>query len=78
VENFNANVIFFIFSVCLQFKPLEQLMGVFPAASKKHLPITWQRLMCDPVSRGQGSCESLQHLTEKLNDCAVHCLIENL
>ena len=34
----------------LQFKPLEQLMGVFPAASKKHLPITWQTLMDDPVS----------------------------
>ncbi|KAK3093485.1 hypothetical protein FSP39_016304 [Pinctada imbricata] len=32
------------------FKPLEQLMGVFPAASKKHLPVTWQRLMCDPES----------------------------
>ncbi|XP_074643566.1 5'-3' exoribonuclease 2-like [Tubulanus polymorphus] len=27
------------------FKPLEQLMGVFPAASKKHLPLTWQTLM---------------------------------
>nr|XP_022333433.1 5'-3' exoribonuclease 2-like isoform X3 [Crassostrea virginica] len=32
------------------FRPLEQLMGVFPAASKKHLPVTWQRLMCDPES----------------------------
>ncbi|XP_041353500.1 5'-3' exoribonuclease 2-like isoform X2 [Gigantopelta aegis] len=32
------------------FKPLEQLMGVFPAASKKHLPITWQTLMDDPES----------------------------
>lgn len=29
-------------------------MGVFPAASKKHLPVTWQRLMCDPVSLGRG------------------------
>ncbi|GFR62384.1 5'-3' exoribonuclease 2 [Elysia marginata] len=32
------------------FKPLEQLMSVFPAASKKHLPITWQTLMEDPES----------------------------
>ncbi|CAG5126627.1 unnamed protein product, partial [Candidula unifasciata] len=32
------------------FKPLEQLMGVFPAASKKHIPITWQTLMTDPES----------------------------
>lgn len=32
------------------FRPLEQLMGVFPAASKKHLPITWQTLMEDPES----------------------------
>ncbi|XP_064621509.1 5'-3' exoribonuclease 2-like [Lineus longissimus] len=32
------------------FKPLEQLMGVFPAGSKAHLPPTWQVLMCDPES----------------------------
>ena len=32
------------------FKPLEQLMGVFPAASKKHIPLTWQTLMFDPES----------------------------
>ncbi|KAK2152260.1 hypothetical protein LSH36_334g06001 [Paralvinella palmiformis] len=32
------------------FKPLEQLMGVFPAASKQHLPITWQDLMDNPES----------------------------
>ena len=32
---------------------MEQLMSVFPAASKKHLPPTWQRLMCDPVSTPQ-------------------------
>ncbi|KAJ8309493.1 hypothetical protein KUTeg_014367 [Tegillarca granosa] len=32
------------------FKPLEQLMGVFPAASKKHLPPTWQDLMTNPES----------------------------
>lgn len=25
-------------------------MGVFPAGSKKHLPLTWQTLMFDPVS----------------------------
>lgn len=33
-----------------QFKPLEQLMGVFPAASGKFLPPTWRELMSDPVS----------------------------
>ncbi|KAF8365792.1 xrn-2 [Pristionchus pacificus] len=27
------------------FKPLEQLMSVFPAASKQHLPTEWQTLM---------------------------------
>merc|ERR1712168_585571 len=32
------------------FKPLEQLMGVFPAASKKFLPPTWQELMYQPDS----------------------------
>ncbi|VDK51600.1 unnamed protein product [Anisakis simplex] len=32
------------------FKPLEQLMAVFPAASKKHLPETWQHLMTDDES----------------------------
>ncbi|XP_025103887.1 5'-3' exoribonuclease 2-like [Pomacea canaliculata] len=32
------------------FRPLEQLMGVFPAASKKHIPPSWQTLMCDPNS----------------------------
>lgn len=32
------------------FKPLEQLMGVFPAASRKHLPPTFQTLMFDPDS----------------------------
>lgn len=29
------------------FKPLEQLMGVFPAASRKHIPSTWHHLMTD-------------------------------
>lgn len=33
-----------------QFKPLEQLMGVFPAGSKQHVPPTWQDLMTDPES----------------------------
>jgi 5'-3' exoribonuclease 2 len=37
--------------IFFQFKPLEQLMGVFPAASKKHIPLTWQTLMFDPVSK---------------------------
>jgi len=33
-----------------QFKPLEQLMGVFPAGSKQHVPPTWQDLMTNPQS----------------------------
>ncbi|KAK6058879.1 hypothetical protein COOONC_03533 [Cooperia oncophora] len=32
------------------FKPLEQLMSVFPAASKQHLPLHWQKLMTDEDS----------------------------
>uniref|UniRef100_A0A915APM3 5'-3' exoribonuclease n=3 Tax=Parascaris TaxID=6254 RepID=A0A915APM3_PARUN len=32
------------------FKPLEQLMAVFPAASKKHLPESWQDLMTSEES----------------------------
>ncbi|KAF7654240.1 hypothetical protein LDENG_00072510, partial [Lucifuga dentata] len=32
------------------FKPLEQLMGVFPAASGNFLPLTWRNLMSSPDS----------------------------
>uniref|UniRef100_A0A915PT98 5'-3' exoribonuclease n=1 Tax=Setaria digitata TaxID=48799 RepID=A0A915PT98_9BILA len=32
------------------FKPLQQLMGVFPAASRIHLPESWQELMVSPIS----------------------------
>nr|KAF7439012.1 hypothetical protein H0235_001403 [Vespula pensylvanica] len=32
------------------FRPLEQLMGVFPAASSKHVPRPWAKLMNDPKS----------------------------
>ncbi|VIO96778.1 Uncharacterized protein BM_BM7704 [Brugia malayi] len=32
------------------FKPLQQLMSVFPAASRMHLPEAWQELMISPVS----------------------------
>ncbi|XP_049959771.1 5'-3' exoribonuclease 2 homolog [Schistocerca serialis cubense] len=32
------------------FRPLEQLMGVFPAASSSHVPAPWAKLMSDPDS----------------------------
>ncbi len=32
------------------FNPLEQLMGVFPAASRSHVPQPWGELMMDPDS----------------------------
>ncbi|CAH2044821.1 unnamed protein product, partial [Iphiclides podalirius] len=32
------------------FRPLEQLMGVFPAASSQHVPPPWAKLMSDPFS----------------------------
>ncbi|XP_015439887.1 PREDICTED: 5'-3' exoribonuclease 2 homolog [Dufourea novaeangliae] len=34
----------------IPFRPLEQLMGVFPAASSKHVPAPWAKLMSDPRS----------------------------
>lgn len=34
----------------IPFRPLEQLMGVFPAASSKHVPAPWAKLMSDPKS----------------------------
>ena len=30
------------------FKPLEQLMSVFPSASRSHVPGPWGELMIDP------------------------------
>ncbi len=32
------------------FKPIEQLMGVLPAASRQHIPAAFQPLMTDPDS----------------------------
>lgn len=32
------------------FNPLEQLMGVFPAGSRDHVPRPWGELMLDPDS----------------------------
>lgn len=34
----------------IPFQPLEQLMGVFPAASSRHVPEPWAPLMSDPKS----------------------------
>ncbi|KAJ2938546.1 hypothetical protein O0L34_g13043 [Tuta absoluta] len=34
----------------IPFRPLEQLMGVFPAASSSHVPKPWATLMSDPFS----------------------------
>lgn len=38
------------FDIGEPFKPLEQLMGVFPAGSRKHVPDIFSELMTDPVS----------------------------
>lgn len=38
------------FSKGTPFKPLEQLMGVFPAASRQHVPLPFAKLMLDPRS----------------------------
>ena len=50
-SRFQVNPNVFFFPSCLfQFKPLEQLMGVFPAASGNFIPPTWRNLMSNPVS----------------------------
>lgn len=38
------------FSQGTPFRPLEQLMGVFPAASRQHVPLPFAKLMLDPKS----------------------------
>ncbi|XP_045585017.2 5'-3' exoribonuclease 2 homolog isoform X1 [Procambarus clarkii] len=38
------------FDIGEPFNPLEQLMGVFPAASRDHVPEPWGELMIDPDS----------------------------
>ncbi|KAJ3373980.1 5'-3' exoribonuclease 2 [Kappamyces sp. JEL0680] len=39
-----------VFEKSQPFKPVEQLLGVFPAASKKHIPPVFHSLMTDPNS----------------------------
>ena len=39
-----------VFEKSQPFKPIEQLMGVFPAASKQHIPAIFHHLMTDPES----------------------------
>lgn len=38
------------FTIGQPFKPYEQLMGVFPPASKKHIPAVFHDLMTEPTS----------------------------
>lgn len=38
------------FSYGKPFRPLDQLMGVFPAASRQHVPLVFAKLMLDPES----------------------------
>lgn len=38
------------FTLGQPFKPYEQLMGVFPVASKKHIPAVFHDLMIEPTS----------------------------
>ncbi|KAN0097273.1 XRN 5'-3' exonuclease N-terminus domain containing protein [Tylopilus felleus] len=38
------------FTLGQPFKPYEQLMGVFPPASKKHIPAVFHDLMTEPIS----------------------------
>jgi 5'-3' exonuclease len=49
VDNSSVKMGFNCVIMLLQFRPLEQLMGVFPAASSSHVPAPWASLMSDPV-----------------------------
>ncbi len=40
----------FVFDLGQPYNPLEQLLGVLPAASARFLPAAYQRLMTDPMS----------------------------
>ncbi|XP_029170959.1 5'-3' exoribonuclease 2 homolog [Nylanderia fulva] len=51
--------------------PLKQLMGVFPAGSKKHLSVPWVKLMIDPgflTDSGDVSLDCVQLIMSDLGD----------